>query len=53
MHLLNNERLSEAEQILKLGAMLRTAKAGVCVAIGPDTSTTDNVLWHGVRGWLA
>ena len=38
IHFLNSERLSKAEQIFTLGARLRTAKAGVCVAIGPDTS---------------
>ena len=53
MDLLNGERLAKAEQIFTLGAMLRTAKAGVCVVIGPDTSTIHDILWHDIRVWLA
>ena len=53
MDLLNSERLSKSEQIFTLGAMPRTAMAGVCVALGPDTSIIDDILWHDVRVWLA
>ena len=52
MDCLNDEKLSEAEQIFTLGAMLRTAKAGVCVAVGPYTRAIEDILFHDIRVWL-
>ena len=53
MDRLNDEKLSEAEQIFTLGAMLRTAKAGLCVAVGPNTRAVEKILFHDIRVWLA
>ena len=49
---LARKRLSEAEQIFTLVAMLRTAKVAVCVSFGPDTSQIDGILESDARVWL-
>ena len=49
---LDDERLSTAEQIFTLVAMLRTVKVGKCVKMGPDTSLIQDSLDNDIRVWL-
>ena len=53
MDFLVDEDLSEAEQIFTLGALLRTAKMEVCVALGPDTLAIIDILGDDIWVWLA
>ncbi|KAL8978585.1 MAG: hypothetical protein Q9205_005861 [Flavoplaca limonia] len=46
------ERLSAAEQIFTIVAMLRTAKVGSCIASGPKTLAIADVLATDTRVWL-
>lgn len=45
--------LSEAEQLFTDVALLRTAKVGLCVARGPNTSELRDVLHHDVQVYMA
>ncbi|KAL8868919.1 MAG: hypothetical protein Q9198_008020 [Flavoplaca austrocitrina] len=49
---LDDERLSAAEQIFTIVAMLRTAKVGSCIASGPKTLAVADVLDTDTRVWL-
>ena len=46
------KRLSEAERLFTLVAMLRTAKVAVCVSTGPSTSQIKSILKSDARVWL-
>ena len=52
METLDNERLSAAEKVFTLVAMLRTAKVGSCIVTGPDTSQLFDILDTDQRVWL-
>lgn len=49
---LARKRLSEAEQLFTLVAMLRTVKVAVRVSFGPDTSQIGSILKNDARVWL-
>lgn len=53
MDFLVDQGLSEAEQIFTLGALLRTAKMEICIALGPATHEISDILLHDIRVWLA
>ncbi|KAL8912490.1 MAG: hypothetical protein Q9171_002503 [Xanthocarpia ochracea] len=50
---LNEENLSDAEQLFCLVALLRTAKMALCVARGTDTAMLRDVLVRDVQVYLA
>ena len=49
---LDNERLSAAEKVFTLVAMLRTTKVGSCIANGPSTRQLLDILDTDQRVWL-
>lgn len=50
---LHEQNLTEAEQLFMIVALLRTAKVGLCIARGPDTSKLADVLKNDVQVYLA
>lgn len=49
---LNNEKLSAAEQIFTIVAMLRTAKVAACIITGANTEQIRSILLTDTRVWL-
>ena len=49
---LNDEKLSAAEQIFTIVAMLRTAKVASCIVTGADTVQIGSILRTDTRVWL-
>lgn len=50
---LREQDLCEAEQLYTTVALLRTAKVGLSVARGPDTTRLQDVLRHDVQVYMA
>ncbi|KAL8666379.1 MAG: hypothetical protein Q9168_007489 [Polycauliona sp. 1 TL-2023] len=46
------EKLSPAEQLFALVAMLRTAKVALCICMGPNTYIVGDIIKTDIRVWL-